>query len=165
LIHKEKGDFAWALKRYHQSLQVTSKNSLYRVASLSEIGIVLQHQNHLDQAMEYHQRAFEIELDDPKILALRYANLGSTLCAQRKFDEALKSFEQALHYLLPKHPERAKVFDHIGSVYYALESYSTALLYYQTALETAQSSLLPTHLDNVRIRFNITKTLDKLKRV
>jgi tetratricopeptide (TPR) repeat protein len=130
---------------------------------LSEIGYILDQQGDLQRSMEYHQRAFDIELDDPKILALRYANFASALYTQHNFDEALTNFEKALEYIPPTYPERARIFDNIGSIYYALENYSTALLYYQTAMQIEQNSIWPSHPDNNRTHLNLAKTLDKLK--
>jgi tetratricopeptide (TPR) repeat protein len=163
LIYKEKGDLERALEYYHKTLDVFSNDVPHLASTLSEIGSILQQQGDLHQAMEYHQRALDIELHDPKILALRYANVGSALYAQGKFDAALKNFEQALEHIPPSYPDRVRIFQNIASVYNALESYSIALLYYQTALEIGRNSLWPSHPDNARIRLNLAKTLNKLK--
>jgi len=152
-----RGQYDRAIGLYEQSIASKGKNS-YK--SHNNIGLVLEKQGKIDEAIAHYRKAISI---DPKQGAL-HSNLGKTLYRQGKIAEAIACWQRALglrpddpkahnnlgmalerqleydraieHFqqALACKPDDAEAYDNLGRVKEKQGKYSEAMAYYQQAL-------------------------------
>lgn len=113
--------------------------------------ILLNDRIDLDLALDYFQRAIEIELKqtcpNQESIAQLHIEMGLVYEKQTIRSEALGSYKKALQicdsYLPPIHPQRANVHSYMGEFYLKAHEYSDALLHLDESLQIYQRSHVP----------------------
>ncbi|CAF4052609.1 unnamed protein product [Rotaria sordida] len=108
---------------------------------------------------------FESEYQSEEALQCFYMNnIGTILCKQEKYDEALDYHQQALE-LQEKyascHSDITKRLNYIGNILFEKEKYDEALKFYQRVLENQENYYPHDHVDIVTTLNNIGITLRK----
>jgi tetratricopeptide (TPR) repeat protein len=110
--------------------------------SLNEAGGECLEKGDLQGALNYFARALDL-LDNPNDRTMKAGllnNVGHVQVALKRFDEAMKSFQEAagIHKDLGNSIEFGDQLGNIGSVYRDTEAYDEALEYYREALDVFQ---------------------------
>jgi protein O-GlcNAc transferase len=98
----------------------------------SNLGLILQRTEKLDEAIEYFRKAIRL---DPNLADAHY-NLGNALQTEGNLDEAKDSYQKALEL----DPGLPNVSYNLGTVYKELKQYERAAFYFRRALESDPDS-------------------------
>jgi tetratricopeptide (TPR) repeat protein len=137
---------------YNVLLEQTSDPS-EKATDYNNLGYIKDHQGDYEKAIEYHEKALEIEQktlpENHPSLATSYNNIGSVYDNMGEYSKALSYYEKALEIrqkTLPEnHHDLATSYNNIGLVYNNMGEYSKALSYYEKALEIRQKTLPENH--------------------
>jgi len=109
---------------------------------LDDIGLVMAYLQDYDDAMEYFERALEINkvTADKQNHATTLRNIGTIYQNKKQFVKAKQRFKEALdiYTSLNYFPGMSTANIGIGNTEFGMENYSTALEYYQKALHFAR---------------------------
>jgi tetratricopeptide (TPR) repeat protein len=112
------------------------------------LGLVLLEMGQSDKAQEVYEVLLEQTTDESEKAPI-YGCLGIMRFKQREYQEAITFYEKALviqqQSLPPNHPDLAKSYLNIGSVYGSMGDYPKALSYYEKDLAITHQSLPPHH--------------------
>jgi len=109
---------------------------------LNNIGSGWKAKGHYDKAIDYYERALEIDEkiypQDLPSIATRYNNIGNALNAKGHIEKSIDYFEKALTILKnalgSEHPKVAITNMNLGSAYKDMQQYEIAFEYYEKAL-------------------------------
>lgn len=134
--------FQLALETYKKTDDVVSTASLY-----NSIGLVHYHRDELNEANQFHQKAYNLLNKEGKIQqnssseqlqATILASIGNIHKRQRKFHEALFEYDRAHELLIktlgPTHPDVASSWNNRGQLHAIQGNYDVALEQYEMAL-------------------------------
>jgi tetratricopeptide (TPR) repeat protein len=130
--------------RYAQVARaVNVRDSEYEGATLGHTALVLQAQGKLDEALELHRRAVELEEEarspDDEEVTDAWTNYASTLELLGRYEEAgryhRKTLELRERALGADHPDVGLAHGNIGTILYAQGRYAAAEGEYRRALE------------------------------
>lgn len=130
----------------------------------NDLGVVCLAQDKTDEALEYFQKAINIDSaarksDDP-ILAMRYHNLGGALFRIGEFSTAEQLFLHALEVMnavTPIHEDVGEIQNSLGGLYYETGREDQAELAYLAAIaigEGTDESYYITALNNLGILYH-----------
>ena len=113
--------------------------------------ILLNDRIDLDLALDYFQRAIEIELKqtcpNQESISQLHIEMGLVYEKQTIRSKVLESYKKALqvcdNHLPPIHPQRANVHSYMGEFYLKAHDYSDALLHLDESLQIYQRSHVP----------------------
>ena len=96
-----------------------------------------------DKAIEYYDKAFEIQLatigENHPSTATTYNNLGSAWGNMGEYDKAIEYYDKAFKIQLAtigeNHPSTATSYNNLGSAWGNKEEYDKAIEYYRKALK------------------------------
>jgi tetratricopeptide (TPR) repeat protein len=119
----------------------------------NNLGCIKDHQGDYKKAIEYYEKALEIEEKtlppNHSSLATSYNNIGILYDNMVEYSKAFSFYEKDLEIsqksLPSNHPLLATSYNNIGILYDNVGKYSKALLYYERAQNTFQSSLSENH--------------------
>ncbi len=152
-LRYELGDYAEALKKYHQALPIREAalgpNHSEVGRLLNNIGMVQAGLGNYPDALESHRRALAIyeHAFGPKHpdVAWSLSSTGGVLFAVSEYAEALNLFERSLEIQKSvfgeNHPEVAESYNNIGAVQLAQGRCSDALVSHRRALAIQHKSL------------------------
>ena len=129
-----------ALSTYQDGLQVATADGLddERAAIQAEIGAIYYEKQDFDQAVEWHQKALELEqeIDRPSGQAERHNDLGRTLEAINLFEQAIQHYTIAaqLYQTMNDNFGLSVTYDNLGAVYYHSGRLKEALAWYEQDL-------------------------------
>ncbi|CAF1352934.1 unnamed protein product [Adineta steineri] len=146
------GHFHKAEELYKVLLEQTSNESdkgLY----YSNLGAVKYHQADYEQAIEYYEKALEIQEntlpENHSYLAISYNNIAGVYMDRKEYSKALSFFEKALvvdEKILPEnHPDLATCNNNIGLVYMNMGEYLKALSFFEKTCRIQQKTLPANH--------------------
>jgi len=104
LAYIMKGNYDQALKKLKKSIRQNSDNG----TAYLYVAELYRRIDEKERAESYFKQALDVAPDDAAI----NNNYGAFLCADKKYDEALKYFDVALQN--PVYADRSKVFENIG---------------------------------------------------
>jgi len=138
-IKKLQLQFQKAFNYYELAVKVNSENALY----LNDTGVMAEELGFYDKAIDYCQRALEIDLkshgEEHPNIADRYNSLGLVYDSKGEYNKALEYFQKALQVGIKYHGEEsthiAAYYNNIGWTYYNMGQYDKALEYFQKALQ------------------------------
>ncbi|CAB4003673.1 Nephrocystin-3 [Paramuricea clavata] len=149
-------EYHLAVKFYNTNLQILGDSEChdYRSSTFIELGNSYTKIGDFDKAMDYHQRALEIQekyLGPNHVdVAVSYNNIGLVYYDQGDLDQAKDCYQRALKIkekqLGPNHVDIAASYNNIGLVYYGKGDLKQAKDYYQQALEIEEKQLGPNHV-------------------
>jgi type IV pilus assembly protein PilF len=123
ISHLQAKDYEKALVEFQRSMNTNPKNKMARYAT----GMVYDMMGKYPDAEKYYKEAIDIDSD----FSDAYNALGTIYMKQKKWKEALKSFQRALNNKLYTTPNITYV--NIGDVYMNLEDYPKAIEAYREA--------------------------------
>ncbi|CAF0880720.1 unnamed protein product [Adineta steineri] len=154
-------------------LRVLPSDDIRLTSTYNNIGSIYHKQDLNEKALEYHQKAYEIQKNssDPDLesVAAYAGNIASVLTKLRRHKEAIKYYEidlkvnQRLHQNKDSGEIAAK-FHNLAAMQYRAQLYSEALVNYQKCLEMelrCHSAKNPTVATTY---FNMATALEKLGR-
>ena len=171
LQHHEEGAF----RQYFESLRISSRllTREEEVKSYKGIGLVLQEQGNFSKSLAYFQQAFSAanKIADTLLIADALCHVGNAFLFQKAYDDALKSYTQALNIRTARKDREgiAHLYNNIGFVYKSKGEYAKALTYYQQSLAEMKqvrekqvdlSGVLNNMGDIYRLNGNRQKALD-----
>ncbi|XP_046854991.1 uncharacterized protein LOC124448023, partial [Xenia sp. Carnegie-2017] len=138
-------------------------------------GNVFYETGNYDKAIEFHEKALEIQKQslgpNHVDVAGSLNNLGNVYKDTGNYDKAIEFHEKALEIrkqsLGPNHVDVATSLNNLGSVYRGTGNYDKAIEFHEKALEIRKQSLGPNHVDvaaslnNLGIVYIITGNYDK----
>ena len=148
------GEFQKAEEAFRTLLTTTLRdNAEQDVSIFIQFGNILQKMGNLADALDYFQRALNIQIH---LIPLNYANLarvhnyiGEVYLSMHKKVDALSNYEQALEmqkqHLPSEHPDLATTYNHLGQIRFSMGEYSGALADYKMTLDIQQKSLPTNH--------------------
>ncbi|MCZ4319529.1 tetratricopeptide repeat protein [Aequorivita viscosa] len=150
MFHWNKGNYQEALDYFFQALEM-NKSELSRSSAdtyYSNIGLIYQEMGLPDKALEYHNQALELrrELGDKKNIAISLNNIGISLAQKKNYNEAEKSFNEAV--------TAAQEANEYGVLYNAING--LANLYITTGVYTKAIPILQLSISE-RNRLNIER--------
>ena len=137
------GQLEEALGNYHEAMDLAKQfsNRAGLAGALNNIGAVYREQGELKKAVDYHQRALEINQEiAPRSseTATCLDNIGRVHHEQGEPKKALDYYQRALEIdqeIAPRSSGTATNLNNIGGVYHEQGEFKKALDYYQRALE------------------------------
>ncbi|HUX96510.1 MAG TPA: histidine kinase [Bacteroidales bacterium] len=133
------------------------QNSLYKLIEASQNdkdsaflkrGYYLLGTSYTEKVRDYHKadsllnlcRELALKKNDSNYIALSFANLGWNEYLEKKFDKALKFYNNSLSYSLATktHAFAANAYGNLGTIYRDLGETKNALKNYQLSIEQAQ---------------------------
>jgi tetratricopeptide (TPR) repeat protein len=169
LVYQAKGEFSEAIFHFDIAYRLLKKSSppLLRDSAhvLLNMSYVLLEQGHYRNALECCSKAKYIldQLDDSCQLEMARClhNIGSSYRGQRKYDEALAHYEDAVNIqraCLPEnHVHIAETLNSIGLVYLMSKDIEKAFNFYLSSLEMYQTCLPEDHPDIANVLHNIAE--------
>ncbi|CAM4748446.1 unnamed protein product [Rotaria magnacalcarata] len=160
-INDQKGDLTTALIHYKKSLEINLAEMSPDDPSLSPTY----------SSIEQYQHALAIDTNKPEPdqlqIATRHNNIGAILKDQKKYTEALISYQIALKIQVAHLPSRSPLivttYTNIGLVHSFMGDKSTAVSYYVKSLEIFQKSLTSNHPSLPVTHRNIARALEDLQ--
>lgn len=157
--------------RFIQFSEETNGQNETTARSYNNIGIVYRKLGDYDKALEYHNKALEIQKavfgENHPYTASSYVNIGAVYGNLGDNDKALEYNFKALEIfkavLGEKYPYIADSYNNIGVVYRNLGEYDKALEYYFKALEIYKAVLGESHPYTQHTLENIAKVKQKLE--
>ena len=142
-----RGNFRRAAELFHLSLDTflrfVPSDAVQLSPTYNNIGSMYFRQEEYTKAIEYHQKALDVQLHshNPNLSAIAsYSNnIGVVYLKQGKYIDAAKSFDRALKVLQQVNetndPDLASTYDNLGDAYLLQDKHDDALTYYSKALE------------------------------
>ncbi|CAF1025684.1 unnamed protein product [Adineta ricciae] len=148
------GQFKQAEQMSYRLLR-TLKDDSEKVYIYKQLGSIKADQHDYDKALEYYNRAVEIQHSilpsDDLQLASSYDNISRIYQNMEDHSQALSLLEKALKIkrkILPDaHLDLASSYENIGELHSKMNNYTEALSYYEKALKIRAKSLPPDHPD------------------
>jgi len=139
IVHLAIGRADAAQADFEAALALTyPEDQANRAALLGNIGLALELQGELDQALEHYQQSWQInqESDDMIAQALDLGHFGSLYQRKGQLEVALNYHTQALTLCQQTNFRQgeAVALGNIGLIYYQQQDYDNALRFYQEAL-------------------------------
>lgn len=77
---------------------------------------------------------------DTAYISLSFANIGWNFYLEKKYNEAIKSYEKSLKYSIPfkRFADAANALGNLGTIYRDISKYDLALKYYNKSIDLAQ---------------------------
>lgn len=155
MFHWNKGNYQEALNYFFQAL-VMNKSELSSSSAdtyYSNIGLIYQEMGLPDKALEYHNQALELrrELGDKKNIAISLNNIGISLAQKKNYNEAEKSFNEAV--------TAAQEANEYGVLYNALNGLANLYIttgVYTKAIPILQKSISERNRLNIERRANLS---------
>ncbi|CAF0762656.1 unnamed protein product [Adineta ricciae] len=149
----EIGSYERAEYIYLKALSTQQDDWIRQASLLNNLGKVHQEQENYVKALEYYQKAVELQHrhlpEDHCSLSIDYSNIGSVYQKQNKYDLALEYFQRALNIEMnsaQKDDELVALFtNNIGLVYNDQKNFSQGLVYHEKSLEMNDKLLPSTH--------------------
>ena len=149
----EMGSYDHAEYFYLKALPTEVHSWIRQAAVLNNLGKVYEEQNKYDKALEYYEKAIQLQRqhlsEDHPALSTDYSNIGSIYQKQKKLDLALEYFQRALKIEM-KAPEPDEeliaIFNNnIGLIYNDQKNFTQGLNYHEKSLQMNERILPPTH--------------------
>ena len=154
MFHWNKGNYQEALDYFFQALEINENELSSSKADTyySNIGLIYQEMGLPEKALEYHKKALKIrrELKDKKGIAISLNNIGANLVMKKEYDEAKKSFKEAI--------ETAKEANEFGVLYNASDGLADVYISmedYQKAISILETSINERNRLNIERRANL----------
>jgi tetratricopeptide (TPR) repeat protein len=167
------GEYASAEELFRLSLDVREKmlgrEHLNTLASVNNLGLVLESQGKYDEAEAMHRRALEgsekrLGREHPHTLT-SVSNLGSVLESQGNYDEAEAMYRRALEgrekVLGREHPDTLTSVSNLGSVLKRQGKYDEAEAMHRRALEGYEKTLGREHPHTLTSVSNLGSVLER----
>ena len=105
------------------TLAVTQNN----IIACNKLGSFYSRQGRMTEAMEYYDRALQINPDDPDVLY----DLGNALAQRGNWDDAISNYRHALQAT----PDQADILNNLGFALAAKKQFAEAIANFETALK------------------------------
>ena len=116
------GEYNKAIAKYKNEINDKRHSSLY-----IDLGNVYFQKRDYEKAIEYYQKAFKIDPQNPN----SYIEMGNAFLSQNKYDEAVRSYRKAIDIDL----NNPGLYDALGNVLLSQNKYDEAVKSYQTAID------------------------------
>lgn len=158
IIDKDLGNFAAALKLYHESYTIAKENNMTEelASTCVNIGVVLKKQNQLVEALAYYSEAEELYKKEDNYIGLAnvYNNIGNVYRIQQKYEASLDSYKLAISNRGKGGSEKtlSYSYNNMALVFKAQDQYDSTLYYLSISEEykiklNENSSLASTYLN------------------
>lgn len=172
-VYDDQRNFSKAINYYkkalntYRSIREKTRQDLFEMAViLHNIGFAYYNKGNVEEAKNYYFRSLEIakENDFPDHLAFDANKIGDIYLDQKKYDEALKLFEEGLRYAKEDRSETSLLLS-IGELYLEkgmfVKSESYSLKGLEKALESRDSDMLQRSYDNLYQLYKAMKKPDR----
>ncbi len=134
--------------------------------SYNNLGLAYNNKGDYEKAIEYYQKALEIEESklgrDHPDTALSYINLGTAYSNEGDYGKAIENYQKALEITESKlgkdHPDTAASYNNLGTAYLYKGDYNKAIEYHKKALEIRESRLGRDHPDTATTYNDLGRT-------
>ncbi len=132
-------------------IERSGNDPLLRSMLLSNIGAVLNRQEHFEESEKMFRQGIELRekagaTDDPEFASM-LSNLANSLSEQHEYDEARRNYDRAIrvwtHTLGPDHPQIGIPLNNLGNSLADQGKYDEAAGYYERAIAQWERSLGP----------------------
>ena len=156
-------------KRINEYLLERIRDKEEKAEILSELGMISYYLGELDKALEYHEKALELNegLGRKAGMASIYGNIGNVYQAKGELDRALDYYEKALELNegLGRKAGMASTYGNIGNVYQAKGELDKALEYLEKALKLneglGRKAGMASTFGNIGVVYGIKGELDR----
>lgn len=165
-----KGAWEKSLDYFFEALKLNDKytpeNKINQSKYYSNIGLIYQELKLFDKALLYHNKAYQIRLNNNLLneQAISLNNIGICYRVKKEYQKAIETYKKGIEVAKKADNKRelSKITENLGSVYIDLENYNKALTLYQES-EKIKKTIEVSPKENLLLFTYISLCYNKLK--